>query len=227
MAACDAARDSVRYAFATSARSPAASAASTARHRVRDARVDPLVPVREAGLADPDPAGELAHHLQRRDPLAPLDPRDVRGAAAGERELPLADPRRLARGMKPLPNGNRIVVVRRPRTLQDPRPPSWHGSDAQRNCQDQPRGARPPSALPSGAARPSGWRRMPTVTADAMLATSHPSPRRPGSRPFARAATRSTPRWRRRPADRRRADRQRSRRGRVRRSSGTTAGSTA
>src|SRR6185503_6213265 len=142
-------------------------------HRVGDAGVDPLAPEGEAGLADPDPAGELAHHLQRRDPLAPFDPRDVRRAAPREGELPLADPCRLAGRMKPLPDGNRIVVMRRPRTLQ------VHVSIMARerrraNCQDHLVETDLRALFRPGAARPSGWRRMPTVTADAMLATSHP-----------------------------------------------------
>ena len=80
-------------------------------------------------------------------------------------------------------------------------------------------------------ARASGWRRMPAIAAEAMVATSHPlgDPRRP-ARPRARRERRRRGARRGRHADRRRADRQRRRRRRVRARLGRTArctGSTA
>src|SRR5581483_9259624 len=62
-------------------------------------------------LTDAEPGGELADQLERRHALALLDPRDVRGGAAGERQLALAQPRRLARLAQSTAESNRVVVV--------------------------------------------------------------------------------------------------------------------
>ncbi len=85
-AARAAARESAWYARATSAPLPFSSAASTARTACETDGVDRLAAVSELGLRDADSPRQLPHHLQRRDPLAALDPRDVRGAAARERK---------------------------------------------------------------------------------------------------------------------------------------------
>jgi hypothetical protein len=48
-------------------------------------------------LADAKPPAHLSQELQRGDPVARLDPRDIRGRAAGERELALTQTGSLAR----------------------------------------------------------------------------------------------------------------------------------
>ncbi len=56
--------------------------------------------------------GELTQDLEGRDPFAPLDSRDVRGAAARKCKVPLAETLRLARSDETLADGERIVDVR-------------------------------------------------------------------------------------------------------------------
>ena len=90
-------------------------------YRVGHVGVERFLAVCELRLRDPDPARELPHHLERRDSLAALDAGDVRRAAARERELALADPGGLARGVEPPADGDGIIVMRRSRALEDHR----------------------------------------------------------------------------------------------------------
>src|SRR2546423_322063 len=62
-------------------------------------------------LARCEPLRELAEELQRRDPLAALDARDIDGAAARERELPLAQPRLLASRLQAGSECDRVIDV--------------------------------------------------------------------------------------------------------------------
>jgi hypothetical protein len=54
----------------------------------------------EIVLGDAEPPPELAEELEGRDPVAGLDPRDVRRRAARESQLSLAEPGGFPRGSK-------------------------------------------------------------------------------------------------------------------------------
>ena len=74
----------------------------------------PVEARREPVLADTEPPTHLAEQLQRRNPLAGLDARDVRGRAALERELALAQSGALTRVPQPCgrpPQGRRHVLT--------------------------------------------------------------------------------------------------------------------
>jgi hypothetical protein len=60
-----------------------------------------LAPGREVVRADAEALAELAQDLERRNPVAGLDPRDVGGGAALERELALVQARALPRFPEP------------------------------------------------------------------------------------------------------------------------------
>lgn len=61
--------------------------------------------------------GELAEHLERGRSLAPLDPRDIGGAAARERDVALAEPRGYSRRREPHADPDRIVDMRDARSV--------------------------------------------------------------------------------------------------------------
>ncbi len=70
-----------------------------------------LGPGREVVLADAEAPAELPKQLQRGNPVARLDPRDVRGGAPGKREPALAEARRFACATQPFAHFPRIVDV--------------------------------------------------------------------------------------------------------------------
>ena len=65
----------------------------------------------EVVLRDAEPAAQLTQELERGNPVARLDPRDVGGRAAGEGELALAEPGGLACGAEAVADGARVVYV--------------------------------------------------------------------------------------------------------------------
>ena len=93
----------------------------------------------------------------------------------GKRKLALADPGGLARGVEPPADGHGIIVMRRSGALEDHR-----GHDGTVGTQvEYPACEDREVELDLGAlfrpgGHPSGWRRMPAVAAEAMIATSHP-----------------------------------------------------
>jgi hypothetical protein len=66
---------------------------------------------REELLADVEAVRELTEDAARRDPRSGLDARDVRGRAAGERELSLTQARPLAGFTETCARGGRVVDV--------------------------------------------------------------------------------------------------------------------
>jgi hypothetical protein len=67
----------------------------------------------EVVLAHTEAPAHLAQELERRNPVARLDPRDVRGRAPGEGELALAETRTLAGLPQSLPDRRRVVYMSR------------------------------------------------------------------------------------------------------------------
>ena len=84
-------------------------------------RMQPAFTVRELVFGDADPERQLTHDLERGDPLAALDARDIRSAAPRKRKLTLAQTRRFPRLVKAPADLDRVVVMR------DPIPPTDHG----------------------------------------------------------------------------------------------------
>ena len=85
----------------------------------RDVRLEQLVGLgrldRAGGqvvLLDADAARQLAQDLERRHPVAALDPADVHGGAPRERELALAQPGCEPGLLQSSADGGRIVDVR-------------------------------------------------------------------------------------------------------------------
>ena len=73
-----------------------------------------VVPLRAGGevvLADAETPAHLAQELEGRDPVARLDPRDVRGRAARKRELALAQAGALTGLSQPLTDRDGIIYM--------------------------------------------------------------------------------------------------------------------
>ena len=83
-----------------------------ARESILELRRDSMKP-----RALVDSLRELAENLERRCALAALDPRDVRGTAPRERDVPLTEPSRGPCGCQPLPDPCGVVHVGNARSL--------------------------------------------------------------------------------------------------------------
>ena len=91
------------FVYRPSASSSSPSRSATSASRTAPSRSGGSTPVARIVLGDAEPAAQLAKELERRDPVARLDPRDVGRGAAGEGELPLAE----AGGLACSPGGGR------------------------------------------------------------------------------------------------------------------------